>query len=257
MLMRESGKFRSAALITLASVLGVIALGWPLLATSDSLQTWNSLSAPLLSATLLPFTIGLIISDVVSARFTTKTLALVGILTAIAVAVRPLGAGVAGIEPIWLIIIVAGRILGSSIGFVIGSTAIIASAFITGGVGPWMPYQMMLAAWIGVGAGLLPKVRGWAEVWIVSLYGAVSAIIFGWMMNLWFWPTAVGLQASISFDVTDSISERIATWIKFSLTTSLGFDIPRALFTAALLAVGTRPLAAALRRATRTAVIDA
>jgi energy-coupling factor transport system substrate-specific component len=115
----------------------------------------------------------------------------------------------------------------------------------------------MLAAWIGAGAGLLPKVRGKVEVWIVTLYGAVSAIVFGWMMNLWFWPTAIGLQSSISFDVTDSISERIATWAKFSLTTSLGFDIPRALFTAALLAIGTRPLAAALRRATRTAVIDA
>jgi energy-coupling factor transport system substrate-specific component len=251
------GKVRSAALIALASSLGFVALAWPLIATEESIRTWNSLSAPLLSAALLPFTIGLIISDVVSARFNTKTLALVGILTAIAVAVRPLGAGVAGIEPIWLIIIISGRVLGSSIGFVIGSTSIIASAFITGGVGPWLPYQMMLAAWMGMGAGWLPKVRGKSEIWLVATYGAVVAFIFGWMMNLWFWPTAIGLQSNISFEVTDSLAERVEAWIRFSLATSLGFDIPRALFTAALLVIGTRPLSAALRRATRKVVIDA
>lgn len=255
--MNQAGKWRAAALIAVASLLGLIALAWPLIATSDSLQTWNSLSAPLLSAALLPFTLGLIISDIVSARFSTKTLAIVGILTAIAVAVRPLGAGVAGIEPIWLIIIVAGRVLGSSIGFIIGSTSIIASAFITGGVGPWLPYQMMLAAWIGMAAGWLPQTRGKSEVWMLAVYGAAVSFIFGWMMNLWFWPTAIGLQPSISFDITDSVMQRIEAWVRFSLTTSLGFDIPRAIFTAALLALGSRPFAAALRRATRNVVIDA
>ena len=50
----------------------------------------------------------------------------------------------------------AGRVFGPGFGFALGCTSLFASAIITGGVGPWMPYQMFGCAWIGLFAGLLP-----------------------------------------------------------------------------------------------------
>jgi len=196
-------------------------------------------------------TLALIASDIVSTKFSTKTIAVMGVLTAIAVVLRPIGAGVAGIEPIWLIIILTGRALGAAAGFVIGCTAIIASAFVSGGVGPWLPYQMMVAAWIGMFAGLLPRLRGKFEAGLLAIYGFFATFLYGWLLNLWFWPTAVGLQSAIDFDVNASTGQRLISWVRFSTATSLGFDIPRAILTAALLLFGSRPLLAAIRRGNR------
>ena len=34
---------------------------------------------------------------------------------------------------------------------------------ITGGVGPWLPFQMIAAGWVGFGAGWLPRAGGRLE----------------------------------------------------------------------------------------------
>jgi len=54
---------------------------------------------------------------------------------------RPLGAGVAGIEPMWAVLILGGFALGPGFGFVLGSVSLFASALITGGVGPCSPFK--------------------------------------------------------------------------------------------------------------------
>ena len=75
----------------------------------------------------------------------------------------------------------------------LGCTSLFASALLTAGVGPWLPFQMMASAWIGLGAGLLPgRLRGKAEIAMLVGYGIVAAYLFGFLMNLWFWPYAVG-----------------------------------------------------------------
>jgi len=88
----------------------------------------------------------------------------IGVLSALGAAVRPLGAGTAGVETIFFLLIVSGRALGPGFGFSLGCTTLFASALITSGVGPWMPYQMFACAWIGLGAGLLPKATGRREI---------------------------------------------------------------------------------------------
>ena len=50
-----------------------------------------------------------------------RSLAILGVLTAVVAAVRPLGGHVAGLEPVWAIIIIGGRALGASFGFVLGT----------------------------------------------------------------------------------------------------------------------------------------
>lgn len=230
---------------------GICALGWPIFASSQSIETWQQFSGPTLSLVLLPLALALIASDLLSQQLNTRTLALVGILTALAVAVRPLGAGVAGIEPMWAVFIIAGRALGSHLGFVLGVTAMLTSGFITGAVGPWLPYQMLLAAMISSGAGLLPKVRGKIEVGMLTIYATVTGFLLGWFLNLWFWPNTIGLQAGLGFDPTESPLERLGAWVKFSLISSAGFDIPRSLLTATLVAVTATQLLKVIRRFTR------
>ncbi len=61
-----------------------------------------------------------------------------------------------GIETVFFTLVIAGRVFGPGFGFALGCTTLFASALITGGVGPWMPYQMFGCAWVGLFAGLLP-----------------------------------------------------------------------------------------------------
>ena len=75
-------------------------------------------------------------------------------------ALRPLGAGTAGIETVFFLLVLAGRVYGPGFGFVLGSTTLFTSALLTGGVGPWLPFQMLAASWVGLGAGLLPRASG-------------------------------------------------------------------------------------------------
>ena len=242
---------RSRLLLILSFVAGGCALAWPLFANPDSIEIWQKYSGPTLSLILLPIALALIASDLLSQQLNTRTIALVGIVTAIAVAVRPLGAGVAGVEPMWAVFIIAGRALGAHIGFVLGVAAMLTSALITGAIGPWLPYQMLLAAWIGCGAGLLPKARGRFEVFILTVYAVISGFLLGWFLNLWFWPTTGGLVNGLGFDPQASSIERINSWVHFSLITSAGFDLPRSILTGTLVAISSAPLLKVLRRFNR------
>ena len=67
---------------------------------------------------------------------------------------------------------------------------------------------------------------------LLTAYGAVAGLAYGLLMNLWFWPFTVGLDSSISYVAGAPLAENLARFIAFTLITSLGFDIPRALTTA-------------------------
>jgi len=50
--------------------------------------------------------------------------------------------------------------------------------------------------------------------------------------------------------------ENVAAWLRFSVVTSLGFDIPRALLAAGLIMIAGRGVLISLRRASRRAAFD-
>ena len=50
-------------------------------------------------------------------------------------------------------LILGGYVFGARFGFLFGAFALLVSALITGGVGPWLPYQMFAAGWMGLSAG--------------------------------------------------------------------------------------------------------
>ena len=139
----------------------------------------------------------------------------------------------------------------------LGALTLFVSALLTGGVGPWLPFQMFGAAWIGFFAGCLPALRGRAEVIMLAIYGAIAALAYGLVLNLWFWPFATGSGSSISFVPGAGLAENLRHFWAFHLTTSMGFDLPRAVFTALFLLVAGRPILGALRRVSRRAAFGA
>jgi energy-coupling factor transport system substrate-specific component len=175
------------------------------------------------------------------------------VLSAIGAALRPLSAGTAGVELIFFLLVLGGRALGPGFGFVQGCTTLFASALITAGVGPWMPYQMFGCAMIGLGAGLLPPATGRKELWMLVAYGAASAFLYGLLLNLSFWPFAIGEGTDISYVAGAGVLENLHRYLLFDLTTSLGWDTGRAITNGILIVFAGPPVLAALRRAARRA----
>ncbi len=235
------------------TLIGLIAFLWPFLLQKDSVFSSNSNNASILILIIVPLVLMVALADVMQGGIDSRSLALLGVLTAVVAAVRPLGAGVAGLEPVWAIIIIGGRALGASFGFVLGAIGILGSAILTGGMGPWLPFQMLVAAWVGAGAGLLPKLTGKKEVLLISIYGFIVGFLAGLLLNLWFWPFANGLLPEISFQPGLAITEQLSRWIRFSLLTSFGYDLPRGILTAVLLFFLANPLLKAMRRMTKRA----
>ena len=247
---------KSASLLGLVALASVLVFAWPLFAQSGAL-VGNDGRTPLYFAVLIPLILALVLSEISEDGFDIKAIAMLGVLSAAVAAVRPLGAGSAGFETVFFVLILGGRVFGPAFGFVLGCTGLFASALLTGGVGPWLPYQMLASAWVGLGAGLLPQWRGKTEIALLLMYGAVSSLAYGLLMNLSFWPFSLGTGTELSFQPGAAVAENLHRFLLFSLSTSLGWDIGRAVFTAILLAIAAPAVLGVLRRAARRAAFAA
>ncbi|MFC4493067.1 ECF transporter S component [Streptomyces ovatisporus] len=250
---------RSVAALLLTSAAGIVAFGWPLLADSAS-GLAHSRDAPWLFAALLPLLLAVVMATIADTGMDAKAVAMLGVLAAAGAALRPLGAGTAGLEPMFFLIVLSGRVLGPGFGFVLGALSMFASALLTGGTGPWMPFQMLSMGWVAMGAGLLPgarRLRGRPELLLLSAYGAPAALAYGLVMNLQGWPYIAGLGSGVSFVPGDPLPENLARFTAYVLATSLGWDVPRAALTVVLVLTLGGPVLRALRRATRRAAFEA
>jgi energy-coupling factor transport system substrate-specific component len=248
---------RSTFAILATSLVGVVAFGWPLIAAPESTAIAHASDAPWIFAIVIPLLLAVVLAQFTDRGMDAKAIALLGVLSAVVSALRPLGGGTAGLEPIWVILVLGGRALGPGFGFALGAVSLFSSALLTGGVGPWLPFQMLGAAWVGLGAGLLPQVRGKAELGLLALYGAVASFAYGLLLNLWFWPFTAGLPDAIAFMPGAPIGENLFAWLRFTVLTSLGYDIPRAILTVTLILIAGPVVLTALRRVSRKAAFDA
>lgn len=207
---------------------------------------------PLLATALIPLVLAIAISEVSRGRLDAKQVALLGMMVALTAALRPIGAGAMGIEPMWFLIILSGSVFGAPFGFLVGSLSLFLSAFLTGGVGPWLPFQMLAAAWIGAGAGLVTSRR----VWKLVAYTVVASLFFGFAMDLQFWPWLTGTSSSLSYIAGGSVMENLQRFVLFHFASSLAWDVPRAVTNVALLLLLGRPVIHALERSRRRGSFD-
>lgn len=246
---------RAGVVLALTAVAGLLAFAWPLVLQPGSTLA-GSTQTPLLFAALLPLLLAVVLTELSEGGLDVKALAMLGVLSAVGAGLRVLGAGVAGIQPMFFLIVLAGRVFGPGFGFVLGNTALLGSALLTGGVGPWLPFQMVATGYVGLVAGLLPRAAGRAEVLLLAGYGLVAGFVFGLLMNLSFWPFAAGYGTGLSLDPTASLTDNLGRFLLFTAATSLGYDAGRALTTALLVLVAGRGVLLVLRRAARRAAFS-
>jgi len=235
----------------LAAVAGAAAFCWPFLAAPSGHA--SSTTAPLIFGLLLLLVIAIVLSQMSDGGIDAKALALLGVLAAVNASLRPLGAGTAGVEPMFFLTILAGRVFGAGFGFSLGCVSLFASALITGGVGPWLPYQMFASAWIGALAGALPPARRRREIALLAGYGVVAGYLAGFLLNLSFWPFAVDPTSSIAYLPGASFAEQWHRYFSYDLTTSLGWDTGRAITNVILILLTGPALLRIFRRAARRA----
>jgi energy-coupling factor transport system substrate-specific component len=250
-------RLRSGLALTAVFVVGIAAFGWPFLVEPGAaLDTSHSGDAPFVFVVLVPLLAAVVLAELTSGGMDAKAVAMLGMLAAVGGALRALGPGTAGLEPTFVVIVLGGRVFGRGFGFVLGAVTLFVGALITGGVGPWLPFQMLAAGWVGFFAGTLPPVRGRAEVLLVAGYAAVVSLAFGLVMNLWFWPFA-SYGPEVSYVAGDSLAGNGGRYLLFYVTTSLPWDLGRAVLCLLVVLLAGASLLRALRRAARRAAFDA
>jgi energy-coupling factor transport system substrate-specific component len=182
-----------------------------------------------LTMVLLTLTIAVLLLEVQGQATSAKMVAALGMLIAATSILRFLEVaipGPGGFSPIFVPIIIAGYVFGARFGFMMGALTMFVSALLTGGVGPWLPYQMFAAGWVGLTAGLLPQVNNQTLLLIMlAAFAFIWGILYGLIMNLYYWPF---LSGSLELGVAQGIGATIKNYGVFYLTTSFVWDMTRA-----------------------------
>ena len=174
------------------------------------LDTSHSGDSPLVFVLLLPLLAAVVLAELTSGGMDAKAVAMLGMLAAVGGALRALGPGTAGLEPIFVVIVLGGRVFGRGFGFVLGAVTLFAGALLTGGVGPWLPFQMLAAGWVGFFAGTAPAGCAVARrCCSLAAYSVVVGLAYGLVMNLWFWPFA-SYGPEVSYVAGDPLAANLA-----------------------------------------------
>lgn len=248
---------------------GILALIYPFLSLyfgQDDYSSSNMVSGvPIIQSVLLGLCLLVLIYIVQGNRLNTKVIALLGILVAFNAALRFIEVGIpgpGGFSPVFFLIIMTGYVFGAQFGFLMGALTMLVSAIITGGIGPWLPGQMLSAGWVGISAALLapvlmliknnPKISSKTnyqkiELSVLIIFGFIWGIAYGVIMNLWTWPYIIGPQNQF---ITNgmNISSMVDKYLSYYVVTSLIWDISRSFGNAIILLALGIPTLKALRR---------
>jgi energy-coupling factor transport system substrate-specific component len=185
-------------------------------------------------------------------RADARTVAALGVLLALNAVLR-LVPGPAGFSATFLLPILCGYALGSAFGFLLGALTMLVSAVLASGLGPWLPFQMLAAGWVGLASGWLPDLgrRPRLELASLAAWGAFAGLAYGAVVNLWFWPfltaDAAG-AAGVTWEPGLGLRAAAARYGAFYLATSLWWDLGRSAGNAALVLFAGRPVLRLLRR---------
>jgi energy-coupling factor transport system substrate-specific component len=126
----------------------------------------------------------------------------------------------------------------------------------SGGVGPWLLFQVLAAALIGLGAGWLPKPKSLGiKLAILSVYAVIASYLYGALVTFWTWPLFTGPGTAISYLEGGSFTENALRFLQFQLVSGgLIWDTGRAITTVALILITGKTLLTTLNRATNRAI---
>lgn len=253
----RSGKAHVSVTLAVASLVGAACFLYPFVLpairqATDENQA-HATAAPMLFAVVTGMCLLVMLAtfagpgDVSRSR----TVALLGVLIALDATLR-LVPSVLGASPIFLLIILVGAVFGAATGFQMGVLTLFFSALITGGLGPWLPFQMLGAGWVGLTAGWLPRDPSpRRRLGTLAIFGAAWGLLFGALMNLWFWPFAapgVEADAGLYWSPDLGVADTVGRYIRFYVVTSLPFDLFRAAGNIVLMVVFGGPVLRLLER---------
>jgi energy-coupling factor transport system substrate-specific component len=211
-------------------------------------QTYN---ASLITLALTMLCVVTVVANLSARQMSARTVAVLGVLTATNAILRALP-GPGGFSAVFFLLGLGGYVYGSTFGFLMGTLSMLVSALIGGGMGPWLPFQMFTAGWMGLTSGWLPDLRRrqGVELWVLALWTVLWGFVFGAVMNLWFWPYISAAQAAPgqAWDRGQGVTEALRRYAVFYLATSAWWDAWRALGNGALMVLLGRPLLRVLRR---------
>ena len=261
------------------SLSGIVLFTYPLFASRQQAESAaqggqgaHSTDATLATIGLIALLLVALSVELESRHANSRIIALLGVLVALDAALRVLPS-ISGFSPVFFLMLTVGYVYGAGIGFCMGALTLFVSALITGGVGPWLPYQMFAAGWVGLTAGaagrllrsrgqetLPTRVKGY-EIIMLAVVGGAMGLAFGAIMDLWFWPflspdmAVPGLMggggsadAGSAWQPGLGANDTLARFGLFYVTTSLPHDIFRAVGNVLLVAVFGAPVIAILRR---------
>ena len=251
----------------LASLLGLGAFFYPFFLSEVPATTGLSHAAdsPLLLSALGTLSLlALVLETQGGAASATKQVALLGVLVGLNAVLGFLETalpGPGGFSPVFFLIILGGYVYGGRFGFLLGALTMFVAALITGGVGPWLPFRMLAGGWIGLTAPAVERVVVWLrasetrwEIIALAVFGSVWSLLFGALMNLWFWPFIGGPAAQSGSGYWESglsAAQGFGRFLTFYVATSLLWDLARVGGTAGMLLLFGRPTLRALHRFAR------
>lgn len=240
-----TARVRSALAVVLASVCGGALFLWPLTGAGAAPPALAGLVAA--SAIIV-----LAATEIAARRLDSRRLALLAAIAAIDSALRLVVViGILGFSPIFFLVLCAGFVYGPGFGFLCGSVSLLLSAFVTGGVGPWLPYEMLGVGWVGAIAGLVSpgdrRLRR-RDLIVLAIIGGISGWLYGALLDLWDWTTFYRGAPDFGWLPGLGGAALLARFARFYVATSFAWDTARALGNAvAVLAFGA-PIAASLSR---------
>jgi len=196
----------------------------------------SSATFPIIVSLMIGLCLLIVFYEIQISILDSKIIAFLGVLIAINAGLRFLEnavPGPAGFSPTFFLIILTGYYLGGRIGFLMGAMTMLVSGLITGGIGPWLPGQMITAGWVGQTSSLLRFLNSkfnWrekpAEIITLAIFSAFWGMLYGAIMNLWFWPF-IGTAPNQSWSQSAGLMKNIQQYTAYYLATSLIWDITR------------------------------
>jgi energy-coupling factor transport system substrate-specific component len=168
--------------------------------------------------------------------------------------------GLGGFSPIFFLILAAGYVYGPSYGFLAGSVALLASAVATGGIGPWLPYEMVGCGFVGLVAGFAGMRRSgpvsWRDIVVLTAVGAITGFAYGALLDVWDWTTFYRGAPDFGWQPGLSLTAALARFGRFYVATSLVYDSVRAVGNViAITVLGAPVLAGLIRMRSRFSVV--